>query len=82
MKKSKLTLAELKVKSFTILTDSTDKQTIAGGAKDTTPDDTPHTVPDKPIDLHLIFKPSSRTKQPILKPNFIEKIGGDSHLSQ
>ena len=51
MKKSKLTLAELKVKSFTILTDSTDKQTIAGGAKDTTPDDTPHTVPDKPIDL-------------------------------
>ena len=50
MKKSKLSLAQLKVKSFTILTDMAEKQTIAGGARDTTPAP-PLTSGDKPIDV-------------------------------
>jgi len=50
MKKSKLRLTELKVKSFTVSI-ADDKLLTVKGGKETTPDNTPLTSKDKPIDL-------------------------------
>lgn len=50
MKNQKMRLSDLKVKSFTTLISGNKIQTVQGG-KETTPDDTPLTSKDKPIDL-------------------------------
>ncbi len=54
MKSKKLKLAKLEVKSFTTSLDETKLKTIGGGAKGssgTTPDPTPLTTTDEPIDI-------------------------------
>lgn len=63
MKKQKLKLSQLEVKSFTIGLSSSRLQTVKGG-RDTTPDNTPH--PSEPIKLPATgnFCPSA-----ILDPN-------------
>lgn len=50
MKNQKMKLSDLKVMSFTTRLSGYKIQTVKGG-KETTPDDTPLTSTDKPIDL-------------------------------